>query len=50
MGTFFLDLEYDTGKLHIIIFEQVYYFPGAPKLLVSPQKWALDRVKDEVRM
>ena len=32
-----LDLKDDTGQLHIINFEQVYYFSGAPKLLVRPK-------------
>ena len=41
--TVFLDLEVDTGKLHNLTFEQVYYFTGAPTLLTSPQKWAQDR-------
>ena len=34
ISTLFLDLEYDTGKLHILTFQQYYYFPGAPKLLI----------------
>ena len=44
IGTVVLDLEDGTGKLHTFIFEQVYYFPIAPKLLVSPQKWARDKI------
>ena len=44
IGTVVLDLEDGTGKLHTFIFEQVYYFPRAPKLLVSPQKWARDKI------
>ena len=43
IGTVILDLEYDMGKIHDLNLKQVYYFPGAPKLLVSPQKWAQDR-------
>ena len=40
VGTIILDLEDNTGKTRNINFENVYYFPGAPKLLVSPHKWA----------
>ena len=40
VGTIILDLEDDTGKTRNINFENVYYFPGAPKLLISPHKWA----------
>ena len=43
IGTFTLELEYDTGKIHNIIKKNVYYFPGAPKLLISPQKLSWDR-------
>ena len=46
--TIVLDLEYDTVKLQNIIFEQVYYFPGASKILTIPKKWARDRRKYEV--
>ena len=47
ISTLFLDLEYDTGKLHSLTFEQYYYFPVAPKLLIGPQKWARDRGEDD---
>ena len=47
--TIVLDLEYDTVKLQNIIFEQVYYFPGAPNLLIIPKTRARDRGEDEVR-
>ena len=40
IGAVVLDLEYEIGKNQKNIFEQVYYFPGAPKLLISPQKWS----------
>ena len=42
-GTVILYLKDDTGKLHNIIFKNAYYFPGAPKILISPQKRAQDR-------
>ena len=38
IGTLNLDLEYDTVKIHNICFKNVYYFPGAHKLLIGPQK------------
>ena len=44
-----LDLEYNTGQIHNLIFEQVYYLPRAPNLLTSPQKWARYRVEDDLR-
>ena len=40
IDTVVLDPEYDTGKLHNLIFKNVYYFHGAPEILISPQKWA----------
>ena len=43
IGAIVLDQEDNTGKISNIIFEQVYYFPGEPKLLVIPQKWARDK-------
>ena len=46
IGHIVLELEYKTGKIHKLTFENVYYFPEAPKLLVGPQTWARDR--DEV--
>ena len=48
IGTISLEPEYDTGKLHNII-KKIYYLPGVPKLLISPQKWSQDRGEDEVR-
>ena len=44
VGTFFLYLEDYTGQIHNLNFKQVYYLPGAPKILSSPQKCAQDRV------
>ena len=41
--TIVLDMEDDTGKIHNNIFEQVYYFPGVPNLLIVPPKWSQDR-------
>ena len=43
-----LDLKYGTGKIQSLNFEQVCYFPGAPKFLFRPQKWARYRQEDEV--
>ena len=43
IGTVTLELEYNTVKLHNIIFENIYYFPGATNILISPQKWPHDR-------
>ena len=40
VGTVVLNLEYETGKLHTLTFEQVYSFLVAPKLFVGPNKWA----------
>ena len=48
IGTIILDLEYDIVKIHNLTFKQVYYLPGAPNLLISPQKWAQDRVEGKV--
>ena len=42
IGTTVLDMEDDKGKLHNLNFENVCYFPGAPKILISPQKLACD--------
>ena len=47
--TIILDLEEDTGEHYIINFEQVYYSPRAPTLLVSPQKWDQHRGEYKVR-
>ena len=47
IGNIVLDLEDDTDEFCYIVFEQFYYFPGAPKLLVSPQKLARYKVEDE---
>ena len=41
--TFALILEDYIGKLQHIIFKNVYYFPGAPNIFISPQEWAQDR-------
>ena len=41
-------MKYDTVKLHNLNFEQVYYLPGAPKILIIPQKWAREIEEDEV--
>ena len=38
MGTVVLYLEDDTVKIQNLIFKHVYYFPGAPKLLIRPPK------------
>ena len=35
-------MEDYTGKIHNLIFLNVYDFPGVPKLLIIPQKWAQD--------
>ena len=43
IGTVVLDLKDDMGQIHNLTFKQVYYFPGATKLLTSPQKWSQDR-------
>ena len=43
-----LYLEDDTFKIHNINFKNVYYFPGAPKLFVSPKKWSRDRGGGEI--
>ena len=42
-------MEDYTGKIHNLIFLNVYDFPGVPKLLIIPQKWARDRGEDELR-
>ena len=39
-GAIFLELEDKNGNIHKLKFENVYYLPGATKLLVSPQKWS----------
>ena len=36
LGKIYLDLDNDTGDLHHLIFHNVYYFPGEPKILISP--------------
>ena len=36
------------GQIHNITFKQVYYFPGAPKVLIRPQKWAQDRGEEKL--
>ena len=46
-GTFFVDLEYDTGKIHNLNFGGVYYLPGPPKLIITPQEWSHDRGESE---
>ena len=38
IGNAVLDLENYKGKIHNLTFKQVYSLPGAPKLLVIPQK------------
>ena len=38
-----LDLEGDMGKIHNLNFKNVYYFSGAPKIVITPQKWSLYR-------
>ena len=47
-STIVLDLEDDAGKIHNLNFKNFYYFPGAPKILVVPQKWAWYREESEV--
>ena len=34
--TVVLDLEDNTGQIHNLTFKQVCYFPGEPKILISP--------------
>ena len=48
LGTISMDMEDDAGYIHHLNFHNVYYFPSAPKLLVSPQTWARDRGEDEI--
>ena len=48
ISNFTLEMEDGKGKIHNIRFEQVYYFPGVPKLLVRPQKWSRDRLENEL--
>ena len=48
IGTVVLDLEDDTGKFYNLNFENFYYFPGAPKLLIVPHRWDQDRGEAEV--
>ena len=48
IGTIFLELEDNTGKIHKLKFENIYYFPVSPNLLISPQKWASDRGGEKV--
>ena len=49
IGTVTLELEYNTVKLHNILFENIYYFPGAPNILISPQNGPMTegRMKSE---
>ena len=35
IGTFILDLEYETIQIHNLNFKQVYYFPGLTNILIS---------------
>ena len=49
VGAIVLDLEDDRVQIHNLTFKQVYFFPGAPKLLIVPHKWAQDRVEYKVR-
>ena len=44
-----MDLEDNIGKLQKLNLEQFYYFPVAPNLLVSHQKWARKRGEYEFR-
>ena len=37
-----------TVQINNLTFKQVYYFPGAPNLLISPHKWAQDRGEGKV--
>ena len=41
-------LKYNSGKIHYTNFINVYYFPGAPKLLIRPQKCTQDRGEAKV--
>ena len=41
--TIILGLEDNTDKIHNLNLENVYYFPDAPNLLISPQKQSQGR-------
>ena len=47
LGKISLDLEENTGELHYLAFQNIYYFPSALKLLIRPQTWSQDRGEDE---
>ena len=42
-GAIFLELEDKNGNIHKLKFENVYYLPGATKLVITYQQWACDR-------
>ena len=36
-----INIKYNEGHTHQETFNEVYYFQHYPKVLISPQKWAM---------